>query len=111
MGGGKAPKEYIKKMEEKNNKKLFGELTLENKILKELKRDEIADDIWLDNHRLEAIKLTLKEREKILKEEIKFLETWLEMYSEGEHRMLENEKEIFERIKELKTLLVGVQNR
>jgi hypothetical protein len=60
MGGGKAPREYIERMEEKNNKKLFENLTIEEEILRELKKDEIADDKWLDNHRLEAIKLTLK---------------------------------------------------
>ena len=64
MGGGKAPKEYIKRMEEKNNKKLFESLTIEEEILRELERDEIADDIWLKNNRKEAIKLTIKKLEE-----------------------------------------------
>ena len=60
MGGGTAPKEYIKMAEERRNKKLFEEPNLERDILRELKKDEIADYKWLDNHRLEAIRLTLK---------------------------------------------------
>lgn len=47
-------------MIEDYNKKLFEEENLERDILRELKKDEIGDDKWLDNHRLEAIRLTLK---------------------------------------------------
>lgn len=39
---------------------------------------------------------------ELIKEEIEFLEEWLNMYSEGEHRMLVCERDIFERVKELK---------
>ena len=41
---------------------------------------------------------------EIIEEEIKFLEEWLDMYSEGEHRMLVCERDIFDRVKYLKTL-------
>jgi len=67
MGGGKAPKEYMAIVRERDNKKLFEEPNLERDILRELKKDEIADDKWLDNHRLEAIRLTLK---KCVKDEL-----------------------------------------
>ena len=60
MGGGTASKEYIRMAEERSNKKLFEKEDLERDILRELKKDEIGDDKWLDNHRLEAIRLTLK---------------------------------------------------
>lgn len=40
---------------------------------------------------------------KAREEEMEFLEEWLEMYSEGEHRMLVSEIDISDRIKQLKT--------
>ena len=60
----------------------------------------------------ECKELLIKDRvrmevNKTIKEEIRFLEEWLGMYSEGEHRMLVCERDIFERIKELKDALVG----
>ena len=45
--------------------------------------------------------------ERIIKKEIEFLEEWLEMYSEGEHRMLVCERDISDRIKDLKTWFHG----
>ncbi len=42
--------------------------------------------------------------------EIKFLEEWLEMYSEGEHRMLVCERDISDRIKELKLFVLEVDD-
>lgn len=60
MGGGTAPKEFMAICRERDNKKLFEEPDLERDILRELKQDEIADDKWLDNKRLEAIRLTIK---------------------------------------------------
>lgn len=38
---------------------------------------------------------------KAQEQQIRFLREWLEMYSEGEARMLVCERDIFERIKEL----------
>ncbi len=46
-----------------------------------------------------------------LKAEIKFLEEWLDMYSEGKFRRLVCERDIEDRIKLLKTLLKEVQKR
>lgn len=74
MSQGKPRKEYFLHEAKVNNKCLFEE-TMEDKILKELKKDEIADDKWLDNHRKEAIKLTkikyIEKVKEILIKEIK----------------------------------------
>jgi ribosome recycling factor len=48
-----------------NNKSLFEE-TMEDRILKEIKKDEIADDKWLDNHRRKAIQEATKEFIKMI---------------------------------------------
>ncbi len=48
---------------------------------------------------------------KSREQEIKFLNNWLDMYSEGESRMLVSERDIFERVKELKECSLNTRRK
>jgi hypothetical protein len=74
---------------------------IKERILAEKRKFENTKIDWAEMAETK-IKLRLKE---IIAEEIKFLEEWLDTYSEGEGRLLVSEEDISNRIKYLKTLL------